>query len=74
MNDQELHAEFYELKGKFEMLSENVLKLTEQVHELNKTLNQSKGAWIVLIALPTILGGFAAGLGYFGIKVAFGHN
>jgi hypothetical protein len=74
MNDADLHAEFYELKGKFEMLSDNVIKLTEQVHELNKTLNQSRGAWLVLLAFPTIIGGLAAGLGYFGIKIAFGQN
>lgn len=74
MNDIELHAEFYELKGKFEVLTETVANLAKQVTELNKTINQSKGAWVVLVAIPTVLGGCAAILGYFGIKIAFGHD
>lgn len=70
----DMHREFYELKGKFEMLADNVAKLTEQVDVLNKTLAQGKGAWLVLVGLPTVLGGCAAILGYFGIRVAFGNH
>lgn len=70
----DIHREFYELKGKFEILTDNVAKLTEQVDALNKTLAQGKGAWLVLVGLPTILGGTAAALGYLGIRIAHGQS
>lgn len=72
--DIDMHKEFYELKGKFEVLTETVERLTTQVDTLNKTLAQGKGAYLVLIGLPTVAGGLAAMLSYFGIRIAFGNN
>lgn len=73
-SDIDLHAEFYELKGKFDGLSKQVEKLTEHVDALNKTLAQGRGAWLVLFAIPTLVGGVAAILGYFGIRIAVGNH
>ena len=69
----DLHREFFELKGKFEVLSESVSKLTQQVENLTATLNQSKGAYMVVLTVPAIVGGLFGVLTYFGIKISAGN-
>ena len=72
-DDLDLHREFFELKGKFESLSSSVDKLTKQVEILTAALNQNKGAYMAVLAVPAIIGGIFGVLGYFGIKMSVGN-
>ncbi len=70
----ELHRDVGKLDGQVTALTVQVDRLAEQVTALNNVLNQGKGARMVLLILPAMIGLMTGALGYFGIKLTVGNN
>jgi hypothetical protein len=68
----ELQRAFWELKGRFDVLSENVEDLSRQVRSLNESLAHSKGTVTVLFWLPSVIGSLVAVFGTLGARIVFG--
>lgn len=71
LND--LHRDVGKLDGQMKALTLQVDRLAEQVTALNAVLNQGKGARMVLLILPAMIGLATGALGYFGVKFTVGH-
>jgi hypothetical protein len=69
----ELHRDVGKLDGQMKALTVQVDRLAEQVTALNAVLNQGKGARMILLILPAMIGLMTGALGYFGIKFSVGH-
>jgi hypothetical protein len=67
-----LQRAFWELKGRFDILSENVEDLSRQVRSLNEVIAHSKGTVTVLFWLPTVVGSLVAVFGTLGARIVFG--
>lgn len=72
MTSDELQRAFWELKGRFDILSENVEDLSRQVRSLNECLAHGKGTVTVLFWLPSVIGAIVAAFGVLGAKIVFG--
>lgn len=68
----DLSREFYELRGRFDSLSQQVTKLQSTVDQLNDTLSRGRGAYTVLIATPAFVGMVAAIASTLGFKFVAG--
>lgn len=71
LND--LHRDVGKLDGQMKALTLQVDRLAEQVAALNAVLNQGRGARMVLLILPAMIGLATGALGYFGVKFTVGH-
>ena len=69
----DLHRDVGELRGTVAALSNEVMKLRQQVETLTAVLNQGKGAKYLLFVLPSVVGVLSGVFGYFGLKFTIGH-
>lgn len=69
----DLHRDVGKLDGQMKALAIQVDRLAHQVEALNAVLNQGRGARMILLILPALIGLTTGILGYFGVKFTVGH-